>query len=85
MPLDYQLGEISSMKKRRFIFGPGLHAAAVVFSLLIVAAMLLAPSGAVAGAVRVGDRAPQFEIQGFNSQKLQGEKNILLVFYRGLF
>jgi hypothetical protein len=84
MPLDYKSGEISPMKKRRFISGSGLHAAAV-FSLSIAAAMLLAPSGAVAGAVRVGERAPQFEIQGFNSQKLQGKKNILLVFYRGLF
>ncbi len=47
---------------------------------------LLGPSAVSAGpAVRVGEKAPQFEIQGFNSQKLEGKKNLLLVFYRGHF
>lgn len=53
--------------------------------LFVIAALAFIPMRADAGAVRVGERAPQFEIQGFNSQKLQGKKNLLLVFYRGLF
>lgn len=40
---------------------------------------------AASGPIRVGDKAPQFEIQGFNSQDLIGKKNVLLVFYRGHF
>ncbi len=60
--------------------------AAAAFILFIFLAAWLAP-GAVsaAGPVRVGEKAPQFEIQGFNSQELMGKKNILLVFYRGHF
>ncbi len=47
---------------------------------------LLGPAAVSAGpAVREGEKAPLFEIQGFNSQKLGGKKNLLLVFYRGHF
>ena len=67
---------------------PGAHflvPATVIFFLVVMAVVAIAPPRASAAAVRVGEKAPLFEIQGFNSQKFQGEKNILLVFYRGLF
>jgi hypothetical protein len=46
---------------------------------------LFAPPNASASSLRVGSKSPQFEMQGFNSEKLIGEKNILFVFYRGHF
>ena len=57
----------------------------MVLSLLVFSVFALTPPNASAAAVRVGEKAPQFEIQGFNSQKLAGDKNLLLVFYRGHF
>jgi hypothetical protein len=85
-PLKIDLGDTSLMKVRHFFTGTGHRAAwAAVFFLLVFLAGVLAPARAHAQAVRVGEKAPQFEIQGFNSEKLLGEKNILLVFYRGLF
>ena len=74
------------MKSRGDFAGVNHRAAlAAVLILLVFLASFLAPSRVLAQAVRVGEKAPQFEIQGFNSEKLLGEKNILLVFYRGLF
>ena len=85
MQHNYLLGDFR-MKKKRIISVSFFQVAAAALSLLLViAATLFTPMGADAGAVRVGERAPQFEIQGFNSQNLQGKKNLLLVFYRGLF
>jgi hypothetical protein len=33
----------------------------------------------------VGEKAPPFDIQGFDSASLIGKKSLLLVFYRGHF
>lgn len=57
----------------------------VVLPFFFLLSTLLAPYFVLASSLRVGDKSPQFEIQGFNSEKLIGEKNILLVFYRGHF
>ncbi len=57
----------------------------VVLPLFFLLSTILAPNFAMASSLRVGDKSPQFEIQGFNSEKLIGEKSILLVFYRGHF
>jgi len=74
------------MNKKRIVSVSYFQVAVAALSFLFVfTAMLFIPMGADAAAVRVGERAPQFEIQDFNSQKLQGKKNLLLVFYRGLF
>ena len=60
--------------------------AACTFILFIFIISMIVPSVVLAaGPVKVGDKAPQFEIQGFNSEELIGKKNILLVFYRGHF
>lgn len=60
--------------------------AGTVLFLFVFFGGLFGPAAVSAGpAVRVGEKAPQFEIQGFNSQKLVGKKNLLLVFYRGHF
>ena len=57
-----------------------------VFLLLFVSALSL--SSAAMGAseyvpVKEGEKAPVFEIQGFNSSGLIGKENLILVFYRG--
>ena len=72
-------------KRRALKFRPPGIAGTVLF-LFVFLGSLLGPAAVSAGpAVRVGEKAPQFEIQGFNSQKLEGKKNLLLVFYRGHF
>ncbi len=57
----------------------------ILFSFVFLGG-LLGPVAVSAGpAVRVGEKASLFDIQGFNSHKLGGKKNLLLVFYRGHF
>ncbi len=68
----------------RYRWGAGRIAAAFV-SFIFLAGWLAPAVFAAAGPVGVGEKAPQFDIQGFNSQELMGKKNILLVFYRGHF
>ena len=77
----FREGELRVMGK----YGGAGRKAAAVFLIIFIAAWLVPAAASAAGPVRVGDKAPQFEIQGFNSQKLAGKKNILLVFYRGHF
>ena len=60
-------------------------------AVLALAGRLLAwpaPAAPAEGPVhppREGEKAPLFEIQGFDSRALIGEKNLLLVFYQGHF
>jgi hypothetical protein len=76
------LKEWARVKRNRW----GTGRIAVAFILFIFLAGYQAPVVfSAAGPVRVGEKAPQFDIQGFNSQELMGKKNILLVFYRGHF
>jgi len=44
-----------------------------------------APARGADGPPRQGEKAPFFDIQGFDSRSLIGKKNLLLVFYRGHF
>jgi len=59
---------------------------AVAGFLMVLLALLPAAAARAASAPpKVGEKAPHFEIQGFKSQALEGEKHLLLVFYRGHF
>ena len=74
-----------------FRFGIRIYCRAV-FSFLLISVLAFSPSFLVSalGAseyvpVKTGDKAPQFESQGFNSAALAGTKNLLIVVYRGHF
>lgn len=70
------------MKRNRWRAGR-IAAAFILF--IFLAGWLPSAVFSAPGPARVGGKAPQFAIQGFNSQELMGKKNILLVFYRGHF
>jgi hypothetical protein len=74
------------MNESRFTFIPRFRMMPIlVLPIFFLLSIILAPLFVSASSLRVGDKSPQFEIQGFNSEKLIGEKNILLIFYRGHF
>lgn len=65
---------------------------AFVLSGLMAAFVLMGAGGGVSAAApfdenrpKVGDKAHEFEIQGFRLSDLKGKKNLLMVFYRGHF
>jgi len=53
--------------------------------MVLLALLPAAAARAASAPPKVGEKAPHFEIQGFKSQALEGEKHLLLVFYRGHF
>ena len=73
-------------KMRRALKFRRLGISGTILFLFVSFGGFFSPAAVSAGpAVREGEKAPLFEIQGFNSQKLGGKKNLLLVFYRGFF
>ena len=62
---------------------PGRALAGFALGLALLAGSVFAQEAA--RPPREGEKAPLFDIQGFDSRSLIGKKNLLLVFYRGHF
>ena len=65
----------------RRALGPAAIALAVLF--MSVSAVVAAPFDE--NRPKVGQKAQEFEIQGFKLSDLKGKKNLVMVFYRGHF
>ena len=60
-----------------------LAAMALAFVLMSVSMAAAAPFDE--NRLKVGDKAHEFEIQGFKLSDLKGKKNLVMIFYRGHF
>ncbi len=60
-----------------------LAAMALAFVLMSVGMAAAAPFDE--NRLKVGDKAHEFEIQGFKLSDLKGKKNLVIIFYRGHF
>ncbi len=61
----------------------GLAAMAVVLAFMVGGGAAAAPFDE--NRPKVGDKAPEFEIQGFRLSDLKEKKHLLMIFYRGHF
>ncbi len=60
-----------------------VRAAAVAAALALAGAAMAAPFDE--NRPKVGEKAREFEVQGFRLSDLKGKKSLLMVFYRGHF
>ena len=62
-----------------------LRMAAIVLAFLCMSVSMAAAAPFDENRPKVGDKAHEFEIQGFKLSGLKGKKNLVMIFYRGHF
>lgn len=73
------------MRWSRNHFMRTLCLAAMVFALVFVSVGMASAAPFDENRPKVGDKASNFEIQGFKLSDLKGKKNLVMIFYRGHF
>ena len=62
-----------------------LRLAAMAFAFVLMSVGMAAAASFDENRPKVGDKAHEFEIQGFKLSDLKGKKNLVMIFYRGHF
>ena len=66
-------------------FGPAVAGIFLVLFLAVFAASGYAQGSVLSGTAKVGDKAPAFDLEGFDLKKQIEGGSLILVFYRGYF
>ena len=62
-----------------------LRLAAMALAFVLMSVGMAAAASFDENRFKVGDKAHEFEIQGFKLSDLKGKKNLVMIFYRGHF
>lgn len=73
------------MRWSRCQFKRTLRPVAMAFAFLLMSVNVTAAAPHDENRPKVGDKAHEFEIQGFKLSDFKGKRNLVMVFYRGHF